>query len=180
MRALPVWTAAVVPATLAGHGIAYALAGRSLADGHHAWIAPGLEISVAVLLAVCTTMLGGALMRLHLLVHSGIERSLLALLPRLCVAQLTIFVLMERAEGTHASALACVVQLAVALCAAYLLSLFARLVADCIAGAEEAGRYLARLYAPCASFAFRQPQWCTNSLAVRVGSYRLKRPPPQS
>jgi hypothetical protein len=87
---------------------------------------------------------------------------------------------MERAEGTHASALACVVQLAVALCAAYLLSLFARLVADCIAGAEEAGRYLARLYAPCASFAFRQPQWCTNSLAVRVGSYRLKRPPPQS
>jgi hypothetical protein len=180
MKALPVWTAAVVPATLAGHGVAYALAGRNLADGHHAWIAPGLEISVAVLLAVCTVMLGGALMRLHLLVRSGIEQSLFALWPRLCVAQLAMFVLMERAEGTHASALGCTVQVAVALCVAYLLSLFARLVADCIAGAEEAGRYLERLLAPRATFVFREPQWCMNSLAVRVGSYRFKRPPPRT
>ena len=151
-----------------------------MADGHHAWVTPTFEISVAVLLGVCLLLAGSALVRAKIVARIGVERSLLSLWPRLAVTQLLLFAGMERAEGTHASLLGCAVQIAVALGTAFVLSLFARLLARCIMGASEAGRYLERIQAQVASFVPRQSVWCPSTIAVRVGSLRFVRPPPQS
>jgi len=151
-----------------------------MADGHHAWFAPTFEISVAVLIALCLALAGSALMRARVMARVGVERSLMALWPRLAVAQLVLFAGMERAEGTHATLLGYAVQIVIALGAAFVLSLFARLLARCIDSASEAGRYLERLFAETSSFIPRRSVWCPGTLAVQIGSHRFVRPPPHS
>ena len=178
-RRLPLWIAAVVPATLVGHGLAYALAGRSASDAHHAWVAPALECSLALLAALGCALVAGALMKAGIMVHTAAERSTIELWPRLALMQLLMFSLMERAEGTHAGAMGCAIQLVVALAVAYVLSLFSRLIVRCIAVAGEACEYLERLCDNVAAvFITPQPQCAAYALAVRAGSARFKRPPP--
>ena len=178
-RPLPLWIAAVVPATLVGHGLAYALGGRSAAGAEHAWVGPALECSLAVLAALCCALTADALLKAGILTHTAAERSVIELWPRLSAAQLLMFAAMERLEGTHAGIAGCIVQLAVALCVAYVLSLFSRLLVRCINGAREASHYLERLtHAPASIFISLQPQCVAHALAVRAGSSRFKRPPP--
>lgn len=177
-RPLPVWIAAVVPATLVGHGLAYALAGRSGADAHHAWVAPALECSLAVMAALCFALLGGALLRAGVLVHTAAERSTIELWPRLAVVQLVMFSVMERLEGGHAGVAGSLVQVLVALYVAYVLSLFSRLLVRCIAQAHAASAYLDRLLDGAALFVSRRPLCVAHELAVRAGTARFQRPPP--
>lgn len=178
-RPLPLWIAAVVPATLVGHGLAYLLGGRSLVDAHHAWLAPALECSLAVLAALCCALVADALLKAGILAHTTAERSLLELWPRLAVGQLALFTMMERLEGTHAGVAGCVVQLAVALCVAYVLAMFSRLLVHCVTVADEASQYLLRLtQAPFSIFLALGPQCGAHALAVRAGRSRFKRPPP--
>lgn len=178
-RALPLWLAAVVPATLAGHGFAYAIAGRSAGDAAHSWVAPALECSLAVFAALCFALLAGALVKAGIMIHTATERSVLELWPRLALTQVALFSLMERGEGTHASLLGCLVQVLVAFCVAYVLSLFSRLLARCIDGAREASRYLERLCSNASAVFFnRRPHCIAHALAVRAGSARFQRPPP--
>ena len=177
-RPLPVWIAAVVPATLVGHGLAYAVAGRSSADAHHAWIAPALECSLALLAALCCTLMAGALLKAGVLIHTAAERSTIELWPRLAVAQLAMFAVMERVEGTHAGLLGSLIQVLVALYVAYVLSLFSRLLVQCITQAEAASQYLQRLLDTRAIFVSRRPLCVAQTLAVRAGTSRFQRPPP--
>lgn len=177
-RSLPLWLAAVVPAALAGHGLVYALAGRSTADGHHAWLAPALECSLALLATLCLLIGGGALIKSGILAQTRIERSCLELWPRLACAQTAVFAFVEHAEGAHVTLLGIAVQIAVALLAAYVLSLFMRLVARCLETADDACAYLARLLGDRAPFVPRSPLTVACALAVRAGTSRFQRPPP--
>lgn len=177
-RPLPVWIAAVVPATLVGHGLAYAMAGRSGADAHHAWVAPALECSLAVLAALCCALMAGALLKAGVLAHTAAERSTIELWPRLAVAQLAMFFAMERVEGTHAGLAGSLVQVLVALCVAYVLSLFSRLLVRCIAQTHAASQYLQRLLEDGSRFISRRPYCVAHALAVRAGTARFQRPPP--
>jgi energy-converting hydrogenase Eha subunit A len=167
-----------VPATLVGHGLAYAVAGRSVTDAHHAWLAPALECSLALLVALCSAMLADALLKAGILMHTAAERSTIELFPRLALAQLGMFAAMERLEGTHAGLVGCVVQVLVALCVAYVLSLFSRLLVHCIAKTQAASQYLQRLLESPARFVSRRPYSVAYALAVRAGNARFQRPPP--
>lgn len=177
-RALPVWLAAVLPATLAGHGLAYALTGRSAAGAEHSWMAPALEISLALLFAICTALVGGTLCRAGILRRTRAERSLMVLWPRLAVAQLLLFAMIERAEGTRAGIAGSLVQILVAFAAAWLLCLFARVLARCRKHSREAGAYLERVLAGISSFVSRRPAPPAYAFAVRGGRARFQRPPP--
>lgn len=179
-RALPLWLAALVPATLVGHGLAYAITGRSIADTHHAWLAPVMECSLAALFAICTLLLGSTLIRAGVLVHTNVERSWVALWPRLAVLQLALFMAMERAEGTHAGVVGCLVQLLVAFAVAYTLALFARILLHCSKAVEAASRYLERALHPIVSFVSRRPSPVAYALAVHAGASRFQRPPPSA
>lgn len=176
-RALPLWTAAVVPATLAGHALAYLAIGQSAADGQHAWLPAMLELSTAALAALLTALLAGALTRAHFLSRTRIEGSFAELAPRLACAQLVLFTAMEAGEGRHATAIGCLVQIAVACCAAGLFAWFASAFARCIRSACDAGRYLARLQ-PRARFARRAPAVRVIFTALYARSPRFARPPP--
>jgi hypothetical protein len=140
-------------------------------------MAPALECSLALLFAICSTLLGSALLRAGVLMHTAAERSWIALWPRLAVLQLALFALMEHAEGTHAGILGCLVQLLTAFAAAYVLCLFARLLARCRQGAD-ASRYLERALRAVTSFVSRRPAPIAYALAVRAGTSRFQRPPP--
>ena len=178
-RPLPLWIAAVVPATLVGHGLAYLLGGRSVIDVHHTWLAPALECSLAVLAALCCVLVADALLKAGILAHTAAERSVLELWPRLAVGQLAMFTMMERLGGTHAGIAGCIVQIAVALCIAYVLALFSRLLVRCVIVADEASQYLQRLtQAPVSFFIAPQLQCSAHALAIRAGRSRFKRPPP--
>jgi hypothetical protein len=177
-RALPLWVAAVVPATLAGHGLAYALSGRSAADGHHAWMAPVLEVSVALLIAACTSFALDALLRAGVFAHTAAERSWFALWPRLSIAQLALFVAIEHTEGATAGLLGCAVQIFIALITAYMLYAFARLLVRCARATQAASRYLQRMLRPVTSFISRQPAPVAYALAIHAGRARFQRPPP--
>lgn len=176
---MPLWIAAVVPATLVGHGLAYALGGRSTADLHHSWVAPALECSLAVLIGLCCALVADALLKAGVLIHTAAERSTIELWPRLALAQVVLFSAMERLEGTHAGVLGCLTQIAVAFCVAYVLSLFSRLLVRCIVQAQAAWQYLQRLSdAPRVIFIDLHPQCVAQTLAVCAGSARFQRPPP--
>lgn len=179
-RSLPVWLAAVVPATIVGHAIAYATSGRPMGDAHHAWLAPVLESSTAILVAIALALVGGALIKARVLTHTLAERSLSALWPRMAIAQVILFAAIERVEGTPASLFGCAVQVAVALVAALLLTAFARVLAACDRSADEAGRYLERLFATASWFVGYQPPLLARTLAVSCGTRRFVRPPPQA
>lgn len=178
--ALPLWLAAVVPATLAGHGLAYALSGRSAADGHHAWMAPVLEISLGLLIAACMVLAADALMRAGVFAHTAAERSWLALWPRLALAQLALFGTIEQLEGTHAGMFGCAVQIFVALVTAYVLYAFAHLLARYARNSEAASRFLQRVLQSVTSFVSRRPAAISYALAVHAGHSRFQRPPPQA
>ncbi len=177
-RSLPVWLAAVVPATLAGHGLAYALSGRSAADGRHAWMAPALECSLALLVALALLCAAESLCRSNIFTHTAAERSCAELWPRLAVAQIALFAAIEHAEGAHAIWFGIVVQIVVALACAYVLSLFARLLAACARSAHGASRYLERLQQTVSSYISRRPSPIAYALAVHAGTSRFQRPPP--
>ena len=179
-RPLPFWVAAVVPATLAGHGIAYALSGRSISDGHHAWLIPVLDCSLALLGALAVLYAGDALLRAKILTHTLAERSFVALWQRLAVSQLVLFAVMERAEGGHAGIAGMIVQVVVALVVAYALSLFTNVLKACACYAEQMTRYLTRSLLPLVSFVSLRPLPMAHALAVRAGSARFQRPPPQT
>jgi hypothetical protein len=170
-RALPLWIAAVLPATLAGHALAYALAGQSAADARHAWLAPALELSIALFLAAA------AMLFLRL---SAAEQSVWALFPRLAFAQAALFSAIELGEGNHVSLSGVLMQIAVALLAACALSLIARLLHRCRTAAEDTGRYLERLRERPLAFVPRRPVFRAYALAVHAGSARFQRPPPHN
>lgn len=178
-RPLPLWIVAVVPATLIGHGLAYAIAGRSTAGMQHAWVAPALECSMAVFAALCCSLVADALLKAGVLVHTAAERSTIELWPRLALAQVALFFGMERLEGTQVGVAGCLVQLLIALAVAYVLSIFSRLLVSCVAGAQAASKYLERLTTGAAAiFVVRHPQCISHALAVRAGNARFQRPPP--
>lgn len=177
-RALPLWLAAVVPAALAGHGLTYAVMGRTTADGHHAWVGAALEYSVVLLLSLCSGLAGSSLLRAGVLIHTSAERSWLSLWPRLALLQLGLFAAMERAEGSHAGLLGCLIQILTALVAAYLLYLFGQLLVRCRMTGETLSGYLNRALPAVTSFVSRRPQPVAHALAVRAGTARFQRPPP--
>ena len=167
-----------MPATLAGHALAYAASGQSAADGRHAWLLPVLEISAAFLVALCIASVAGALLRAGIFVHTQAERSFAALWPRLGASQVLLFILMERAEGRGATILGCAIQLAIAIAVAWLLVLFAGLLAGCARFAQASCRYLERALRNAVSFVSRRPAPLAYALAVRAGTSRFQRPPP--
>lgn len=177
-RSLPIWCAAVIPSMLVGHAAAYALAGRTVTDARHGWLAPTLECSLAVLLGVCTLLLASTLLRWGIFKRTKAERSLLELWPRLALAQLVLFGAIENWEGAHVTLLGIAAQLVTALCAAYLLSLFSRLIVRCIAGADRASRYLERLLTETVAFAGSEPAPRSFALLACAGHSRFQRPPP--
>jgi hypothetical protein len=177
-RTLPLWLTAVVPGTIAGHAVAYALSGRTAAGGHHGWIVPASEVSAAVLLALTFTLIGGHLLRARVLAHTLAERSATALWPRLAIGQVVLFAAVERAEGTMPSLIGFAAQLTVALFAAVLLAAFARVLAKCARNSEEASRYLQRLFMSACRFVRYEPSVLAQALAGRRIAPRFARPPP--
>ena len=154
------------------------MTGRSAADAQHSWMVPALEISIALLFAICTALIGGTLCRAGILKRTRAERSLFALWPRLAAAQMLLFALIERGEGTAAHFSGFLVQILVALVAAWVLCLFARVIARCRAHSNEAGAVLERILAARTSFISRRPPQLAYALAVRAGRARFQRPPP--
>ena len=147
--------------------------------GHaHAWILPLLEASVAVLFAEAGLLLGGAMLRDGVLVHSRAERSFGLLWPRLALLQCALFAMVETLEGAPVTLLGIAAQIAVALAAAALLVLFARLLTRCARAALAASRYLQRLRARAEGFAVRADFSPSFALATCAGSARFQRPPP--
>lgn len=173
----PFWITAVVPAALAGHAAAYGITGRALIDSRHLWLPGALETSLFIVVAVGFSLLAGTLLRKPFGTYATFSTSLLGLWARLASAQTLLFALLERAEGSHAIFTGCLVQCAVALLAAFLLVLFARVVRACAGHAGEASAYLERLCAgalriPARACALVPP------LAVCTGTHRFQRPPP--
>ena len=178
-KSLPLWCAAVIPSMLVGHAAAYTLLGRTMTDARHGWLIPALECSLAVLLGACTLFLASALLRWGIFKRTNVERSLVELWPRLALTQLLLFGAIESAEGARITLLAIAAQLVTALCAAYLLSLFSRLMMRCIAGADRAGRYLERLLTETVALVGRESAPRSVALLACAGHNRFQRPPPQ-
>jgi hypothetical protein len=178
-RALPLWIAAVVPATIAGHALAYAISGQSATDARHAWLQPTLEISIALLIAACALLFGQTLLRAGILVHTSTERSALALWPRLAWTQLVLYTAIEFAEGARPGVSGWTVQVLTALAAALVLALFVRLLARCAAGTQAASRYLQRLLEGVAPIFSRRQSPAVFALSVCAGTSRFQRPPPR-
>ena len=178
IRPLPLWLAAVLPSMIVGHALAYAFGGRSAAANHHAWVLPVLEGSLALTLSVGMALMGGAFVRARVLAGHLVQRSLIELWPRLAVCQVLLFCGIERAEGTNPTVLGCVMQVLVALFAAYIISVFARVVAACSRNAEEAAEHLKRLFALPSIFLQRETSGSAFALLVPASSGRSLRAPP--
>ena len=178
-RALPLWIAAAVPSTIAGHALAYAASGQTASDARHAWLQPALEISLAIAAAACAYFLAQSLVRAGILVHTSCERSYLALWPRLAAVQIALYTAVEFAEGVHPNLTGWGAQILTALLAALLLALFARFLAHCVAGTLAASRYLQRLLNDAAPFVTRRPAPIPSTLPVSLGTARFQRPPPR-
>jgi len=163
---------------LVGHAAGYALSGRPLIDARHGWFASALENSSIALIALCAILVACALLYAGFFKHSSIERSLVELWPRLAIAQIVLFAAAESAEGLHLTPAGILTQIATALCAAYLLSLFSRLLLRCIAHTDEAQRYLQRLLEEVAAFVCREPAPRSVTLFASAGHSRFQRPPP--
>lgn len=161
-----------------GHIAAYALTGVALNDGRHGWLLPALDVSAAASIALGALIVAGTLLRAGVFQRTQIESSLLALAPRLAASQLFVFGVVETLEGRAVTPAGIAAQLASALLAAYALSLFSRLVARCIACADEAGRYLERFAGASAVFAIADPAPRTVTLFATAGNSRFQRPPP--
>jgi len=132
-RALQVaWIVTVaVCGTLLGHAVVYALEGRSVADGHHGYFAPMLEVVLA------STLLGCALIVDRAITSQGFRRmDALPPLSRLwfivASLQLAGFVTIEFFEGNGPDALGCGVEVLIALLVAVGIALFYRVVERCV------------------------------------------------
>ncbi len=179
-KPFPVWIAAVLPATLAGHALAYALAGEAAADGRHAYLAPTLAVSAGLLSMIVVTLLGGVLLRAGWVAVPKGETSILNLWARLAPAQIVLFAALERAEGYAPSLLGCGCQTAVALATAAALAAFALLLRRCERGAAEASRYLERLLGkPADRYVRRAAGRYALALCTAAGTRRFQRPPPR-
>lgn len=171
------WVAGVAACgTLLGHAVAYALEGHSLADGHHGYFRPMLEVVLASALLGCALIVGRA-------ITSQGSRRMPALppFPRLwfIVASLQIagFATIELLEGNAPDALGCGVEVLIALLVAVGIKLFCRVVERCARAILYS--YAQRLQSPGAST--RRPPIpvdAARSLAVCAGVHRFKRPPP--
>ncbi|MEO6991091.1 MAG: hypothetical protein ABI346_03485 [Candidatus Baltobacteraceae bacterium] len=178
-RSLPVWVFAALPATLAGHALAYVVTGQSAADGHHGYLGPLFAWSATTLLTVCSVLLAGALTRSGAIAHLRMEPSAGRLLLRLGPLQVVLFWGLERAEGFSPSLLSYAAQLLVALVVALALAYFARLFARCVHAARDASVYLCRRFdfVLPSRLAFA-PIAAGYALKVRAGESRFERPPP--
>ena len=176
--ALPLWFAAVVPSMLLGHAAGYLLLGRPLTDARHGWFAFALENSTATLIAFCAILFAAALVHAGLFKQTRIEQSLTELWPRLAVAQIALFAAAESAEGLHLTFTGVLTQIIAALCAAYLLSLFSRLLQRCVSGTREASRYLERLQSQVVTFVGFERAPRAVALFACAGHSRFQRPPP--
>lgn len=163
---------------LLGHAAAYGLAGRPLIDAHHGWFVFTLENSVAALLAICTLLIACALFYSRPLATRRIETSFLQLWPRMAAVQVILFSCAESIERVHVTVLGIVVQLAAAFCAAYLLSLFSRLLAHCIDASAEASRYFARSFGRAVFSLQRGMAPRGLALFACAGPKSFQRPPP--
>ena len=177
-KRLPLWFAAVVPAMAAGHVAGYAMSGVSAADGRHGWLSPAVEVCAAALIGLGALIIASTLLQTGIFRRSTIERSVMALAPRLAASQLALFVAAETFEGRAITPAGIATQLVSALLAAYMLSLFSKLIVRCIACADEAGCYLERLVAATTAFAFVDPAPRASALFASAGSSRFQRPPP--
>ena len=177
-KRLPLWFAAVVPSMAAGHVAGYALSGLSAADSSHGWLSPALEVCAAALIGLSALIVASTLLRTGIFRRSQLESSLVALAPRLAASQIVLFVAAERFEGRSITPAGIATQLLSALIAAYVLSLFGKLVERCIASADESGRYLERLAAGAAAFALIDPAPRIATLFASAGTSRFQRPPP--
>jgi hypothetical protein len=162
----------------AGHVAAYALTGITLSDGRHGWLTPTLEFTAAALAALGALIVASSLLRAGIFRRSKIESSVLALAPRLAASQLLLFGAAETFEGRAITPAGIATQLASALLAAYVLSLFSKLVERCIVCADEAGSYLERLGKTATSFTLIVPAPRAVALFASAGSSRFQRPPP--
>ncbi len=177
-KRLPLWLAAVVPSMAAGHVAGYALSGLSSADGRHGWLSPALEVCGAALIGLGALIIASTLLRAGVFRRSQIESSVLALAPRLAASQLVLFVAAETFEGRSITPAGIATQIVSALLAAYMLSLFSRIIERCIAGAAEAGSYLDRLAAVTAAFSLIESAPRSLALFASAGNSRFQRPPP--
>jgi len=177
-KRLPLWFAVVIPSMAAGHVAGYALSGVSTADGRHGWLTPALEVSAAALLGLGALIVASTLLRAGVFRRSNIESSILSLAPRLAASQIVLFVAAETLEGRAITPAGIATQIASALLAAYVLSLFSKLVKRCIACADEAGSYLERIITATAAFAVIEPAPRTVTLFASAGNSRFQRPPP--
>lgn len=143
-------------------------------------MAPALECSLAVLVAVALLALASALLKAHILMHTPVERSWTALWPRLAISQILLFTFIERAEGAHVGIAAVLMQIVVALLLACVVSLFARLLVRCAQSAHAASRYLQRILHSIGAYASRRPVTIAHELAVCAGTARFQRPPPHA
>lgn len=175
-RPLPLWLAAVLPATIAAHALAYAVTGQSMADGRHFWLVPALESSLAVLLLLAATVIGGALIRAGVFARPSVDAAPLELWLRMAAAQTALFVAIEHAEGTPVALAGCAIQVAVALGVALLLCAFARALAGCVRAGDDAAQFLARIAAP--PIYLGRPMSPAAALAAVAGTRRFQRPPP--
>jgi hypothetical protein len=170
------WLLAAVPATLAGHGLAYLLTGQNQADGHHAYVVPALELSAALLFSFCAATLLRALSTPRL---STIGSSLVANAAKLALVQVALFAFIERIEGYAPSPIAYLVQIFVALLAALAIAHFTRLVRRCEHASLEAGEYLRRSKAHAGRLSVRTARRSpARALTISTGTSRFQRPPP--
>ncbi len=171
------WIASVVTGgTLLGHAIAYTLEGRSLADGHHAYFAPMLEVVLASVFLGCALIVGRAI------ASRGLRR-MQALPPLLqlwiIVASLQIagFATIEFLEGSAPNAVGCGIEVLMAFLVAVAIALFCSVVERYAAAILCS--YAQRMQSPDASTRrVRFPIDAARSLAICAGVRRFQRPPP--
>lgn len=149
-----------------------------MADGHHNWFVPFLEAAISIALGIAIWLFAGALTgsRGYALGRGCCRIS--HVWPRMAAAQTLLFLAIERVEGTPVGLLGCVVQVAIALVAAYLVCLTASLLHACTKGARRAIRYLERIVATAVSYFGREHTAAPIAVPLFVRSSSFGRAPP--
>jgi hypothetical protein len=172
------WLLAAIPATAVGHGLAYVLTGHNQADGHHSYLAPAFGYSIALLIAFCAARLFRALSRSRAPSAAGF--SFVATMAQLSLAQVALFTLAERLEGSTPTPIAYAIQIFVALLATIAIAYFTQLERRCERSAIQASEYLRRIRALTEGLRFaRVPYSPAYALTISAGTARFQRPPPQ-
>jgi hypothetical protein len=171
------WPVSVIACgTLLGHAVTYAFEGRSLADGHHGYFAPMLEVVLASAFLGCALIIGRAVTSLRA-PHMNALPPLQWLWLIVASFQTAAFATLEFFEGDAPDVFGCGVEVLMALLVAIVIMLLCRVVERCAQAILYA--YAQR---PQSSGASRRrlplPVDGARSLAVRVGVYRFERPPP--